>query len=136
MLATARAERTRRLAAPLAAGAVAVAAAGLVGAVDPHEPGRYPVCPFLMLTGLPCPGCGGLRAAHDLVTGDLAGAVGHNALAVAAVPLLAALWLSWLRRAARGRPPRPLPAAAGVAVIAVVVLFGLLRLVPGAPLGP
>ena len=39
------------------------------------SPGHYPTCPFLAITGWYCPGCGSLRAVHDLLHGDLAGAV-------------------------------------------------------------
>ena len=42
----------------------------LVAAVDPHTSGRYPTCPFHAVTGLWCPGCGGLRAVHDLTHGS------------------------------------------------------------------
>src|SRR5690606_29528852 len=46
---------------------VAGAAATLVVAtVSPEEPGHYPTCPFLALTGAWCPGCGSLRALHAL----------------------------------------------------------------------
>jgi hypothetical protein len=27
-------------------------------------------CPFKTITGIPCPGCGGIRAAHLLLSGD------------------------------------------------------------------
>ncbi|MFE0381872.1 DUF2752 domain-containing protein [Streptomyces inhibens] len=100
----------RRLAAPLGALAATAAAFAYVGAVDPNEPGHYPVCPLLHLTGLYCPACGGLRSAHDLAHGDPAAALGANALAVAAYAACAVFWLLWLGRAARGHRtagPRP-----------------------------
>ncbi|MGW5120324.1 DUF2752 domain-containing protein, partial [Streptomyces noursei] len=49
----------RRLAAPVGTLAAVTAAFAWVGAVDPNEPGHYPVCPLLHLTGLLCPACGG-----------------------------------------------------------------------------
>lgn len=100
----------RRLAAPLGVLAAFAAAFAYVAAVDPNEPGHYPVCPLLHLTGVYCPACGGLRSTHDLAHGDLAAALGANALAVAAYAACAVLWAVWLARAARGRPtagPRP-----------------------------
>lgn len=100
----------RRLAAPAGALAAVTAAFGYVGAVDPNEPGHYPVCPLLHLTGVYCPACGGLRSAHDIAHGDLVAALGANALAVAGYAVCAVLWLVWIGRAARGRPtagPRP-----------------------------
>lgn len=96
----------RRLAAPLSALAGAAAAFTYVGAVDPNRPGHYPVCPLLLTTGLYCPGCGGLRAAHAVAHGDLVGAFDLNALAVLSFLAFAAVVAVWLYRAARGRPAR------------------------------
>ena len=39
-----------------------------------------PLCPFHVLTGLPCPSCGMTRAAGALLHGDLPGAVAWNPL--------------------------------------------------------
>ncbi|WP_435601011.1 DUF2752 domain-containing protein [Streptomyces sp. C10-9-1] len=93
----------RRLAAPLATLAAVAGAFAYVGAVDPNEPGHYPVCPLLALTGIYCPGCGGLRSAHAFVHGDLPAALGSNAAAVAGYLAFAVVWVVWLVRAARGR---------------------------------
>ncbi|MDP9393442.1 MAG: DUF2752 domain-containing protein, partial [Actinomycetota bacterium] len=85
------------------AGVAAAAGAVLVvGALDPNEPGHYPTCPFLALTGLQCPGCGWLRALHALTRGNPVAAVDLNVLTVSALPLLAWLWLRWSRRRLRG----------------------------------
>ncbi len=73
-------------------------AAGLLGASvllhlrDPHQGGSWGYCPWLMLTGTYCPGCGGLRAVNDLTNGDVAGAASSNLLFIASLPLMAALW--------------------------------------------
>ncbi|UUU34605.1 DUF2752 domain-containing protein [Streptomyces sp. CA-210063] len=77
-----------------------------VAAVDPNEPGHYPVCPLWRFTGLYCPGCGGLRSAHAFARGDLATALTDNALAVAGFLAFAVLWTVWVVRVARGRPLR------------------------------
>ncbi|WP_432041274.1 DUF2752 domain-containing protein [Streptomyces cadmiisoli] len=119
-----------RLAGP---GAVLVAVAGAfayVGAVDPNKPGHYPVCPLLRLTGLYCPGCGGLRSAHAFVHGDLAAALHANAPAVAGYLVFAVLWGVWAFRAARGRPlridPRPLHLwTAGALLLAFTIVRNL-----------
>ncbi|WP_428955280.1 DUF2752 domain-containing protein [Streptomyces sp. cg35] len=94
----------RRLAVPLGLLGAVAAAFAYVGTVDPNEPGHYPACPLLQATGVYCPGCGGLRSAHAIVHGDLGGALGANALAVAGYALFAVLWTVWAVRAARGRP--------------------------------
>ncbi|NBM19308.1 DUF2752 domain-containing protein [Streptomyces sp. GC420] len=93
----------RRLMAPLGTAAAVAAAFAYVGTVDPNRPGHYPVCPLLRATGIYCPGCGGLRSAHAVVHGDLAGALGANALAVVGYGVFVAVWILWLVRVAGGR---------------------------------
>ena len=106
--------RLRRLAAPLSTGALVLASAAYVGLVDPNAPGHYPLCPTKALTGLDCPGCGGLRACHSLVTGDLVGALDHNAFVVLVLlPLAVVAWVLWLVRAWRGPQTPATSAAAG-----------------------
>ncbi|GHH62176.1 membrane protein [Streptosporangium violaceochromogenes] len=94
----------RAAAAPLTAALAVGAAVALVALVDPNEPGHYPPCPFLALTGLYCPGCGGLRAVHALAHGDLVAALGFNPLAVVMLPVVVLLWGGWVARAWQGRP--------------------------------
>ncbi|MGH3312378.1 MAG: DUF2752 domain-containing protein [Streptomyces sp.] len=93
-----------RLAAPAGTLAVVCAAFAYVGAVDPREPGHYPVCPLLDLTGLYCPGCGGLRSAYAVAHADVGAALGANALAVAAYGAFAVFVVFWMVRAGRSRP--------------------------------
>jgi hypothetical protein len=123
--------RLRAARAPLlVVGGAAVAALGLV-LVDPHEPGSWGVCPLYALTGLYCAGCGGLRATHDLLVGDLAGAWAMNPLWVLLVPVLLGLWLRWLVRALRtGRRAAAPPAWVAVTVAAVLVAYSVARNVP------
>lgn len=52
---------------------------------------HFPRCPFLVLTGWRCPGCGSQRAVHALLHGDIAAAWNFNAALVAALPLIALL---------------------------------------------
>ncbi|MFE2170183.1 DUF2752 domain-containing protein [Streptomyces sp. NPDC059447] len=96
--------RARRLAVPAITLAGAVAAFAYVGAVDPNEPGHYPVCPLFRLTGILCPGCGGLRSAHAFAHGDLVTAFGANALAVIGYFVFAGFTAVWLVRAYQGGP--------------------------------
>lgn len=65
----------------------------LLYSVDPQQSGIYPRCPFRSITGWLCPGCGSLRATHDLLHGRLQEAFGHNALLVSALPVLGTAWL-------------------------------------------
>ncbi|MGY1435058.1 DUF2752 domain-containing protein [Streptomyces reniochalinae] len=100
-----------RLAAPLGSLAAVGAAFVYVAAVDPNQPGHYPACPFLAVTGLYCPACGGLRSAHAVAHGDVVTALGANAAAVLLFAVLALGWLYWTIRAAGARsfalPVRP-----------------------------
>ncbi|MFI7179231.1 DUF2752 domain-containing protein [Streptomyces spororaveus] len=96
--------RARRLAVPAFYLAGVTAAFAYVGAVDPNEPGHYPVCPLFRLTGVLCPGCGGLRSAHAFAHGDLVTALGANALAVVGYFVFAGFMALWLVRAFRGGP--------------------------------
>ncbi|GAA3490003.1 DUF2752 domain-containing protein [Streptomyces cremeus] len=93
----------KRLVAPLATLAGVVGAFVYVGAVDPNEAGHYPTCPLLALTGILCPGCGGLRSAHAVAHGDLVTAAGANAMAVAGYAAFAVLMVVWITRAVKGR---------------------------------
>ena len=74
---------------------VGVIAAVGVGALlflfNPAEHAFYPHCLFHQATGLHCPGCGGLRAVHQLLHGHLLAALHLNLLAVASLPVFAAL---------------------------------------------
>ncbi|RZB20805.1 DUF2752 domain-containing protein [Streptomyces sp. F001] len=120
-----------RLAAPAGVLAAVAGAFAYVGAVDPNEPGHYPVCPLLQYTGLYCPGCGGLRSAHAVVHGDIAAALQANALAVAGCLLFALGWTLWTVRAARGRPLRiDLRPAQAWTVGALLLVFTVVRNLP------
>lgn len=101
--------------------------------MDPNEPGHYPTCPFLATAGFYCPGFGALRATHDLLHGDLAGALARNPLAVLAVPYLAVAFLTWVMRVSGLPTPRStsLPPWTIWALLGVVLAFGVLRNVPG-----
>jgi hypothetical protein len=126
-----RVRGTRGAAAPLATGAAVAAGVAYVGIVDPNRPGHFLTCPLLALTGLACPGCGGLRATHDLVHLDVAGAWSMNPLWVLVAPLLVGLWSVWLVRAWKGRPGPSLPPSVAWTGLVVLVAFGVLRNVPG-----
>jgi hypothetical protein len=124
-----------RLAAPAAAAAAAGAAVTLLAVRDPHRAGSYGSCPFLALTGRPCPLCGGLRAVSDLVHGQLLTALQSNALAVAMVLGGAAIWAGWAGRRLRGHgrevPPLTSDPRLGRVVAVVLVAFCVLRWIPG-----
>lgn len=127
-----------------------VAGAGLVGAiavhvVDPNVAGNWGpagvgLCPFYAITGLWCPGCGGLRAVHALTDLDLVAAASSNVVVVALVAVLAAAWVRWataLWRGHDGAVMLRLTPRAGNAVLVVLVVFAVVRNLPlGGALAP
>ena len=54
---------------------------------DPAK-GGYPPCPFRMLTGLQCPGCGSTRSAYQLLHGHPIAAFELNPLLIISLPII------------------------------------------------
>ncbi len=64
--------------------------------LDPAEQPIFPRCPFLLLTGYKCPGCGSQRAIHSLLHFDFKAAFRYNALMVLAIPyILVGIYLQY-----------------------------------------
>src|SRR5687768_3882877 len=115
----------------------AVVLAGVVVALsvalhfrDPHESGSWGFCPWLVMTGTYCPGCGGLRAVNDLTRGELQAAASSNLLFVSAIPLVTWMWVRSFSQRWRGvREPMPRNALAVAATVGIVlvVLFWVVR---------
>ncbi len=47
---------------------------------NPTVSNFFPKCPFYIMTGLFCPGCGSQRAIHDMMHLNIFEAINHNAL--------------------------------------------------------
>jgi hypothetical protein len=120
----------------LAAGVAAAAAGAFVlFRFDPSLNAFYPRCPTYVLLAIYCPGCGALRAAHELLHGDVIAAMGYNVLAVLALPL-ALYWTVGAGRAAfRGErfvfPP--MSGRLSYTVAGLVFGFAILRNIPVSP---
>ncbi len=116
---------------PAAVAATAAGALAVVARVDPNEAGNYPTCPFLLVTGYQCPGCGSLRMLHALMNGDLSTAVDLNVLAVLALPYVAWVWLGWVTRRVTARPRAFVAHPGWIRAFAVVlVVFWVTRNTP------
>ena len=61
---------------------------------NPCNHSIFPKCPFLLLTGLQCPGCGSQRAIHCLLHWDVLKAFHYNALLVFSLPIITVLLLA------------------------------------------
>ncbi|GAB4582656.1 DUF2752 domain-containing protein [Nocardia sp. IFM 10818] len=119
---------------PLLAGAAVAGGLALLHFRDPHAEGSYGFCPFYELTGLWCPGCGGLRGLHNLTDGRILDAVHSNILIVPLLLGFAVWWGSWLVRGWRGgtipRLPQVLPKKAMWITLALLLIYTVVRNTP------
>jgi len=109
---------------------LAGAAALLLYCFDPVHFHFYPVCVFHHVTGLLCPGCGTLRALHQLLHGHLAAALRFNALFVVLLPLACAYGLRLAFAQAAGKPVPSISPSWLWFALGAMVLFGILRNLP------
>ena len=125
--------RPRRVLAPVGVLLGSTAALGYVWAVDPNEPGHYPLCPTKFFLGIDCPGCGIMRGTHDLLHGNVAGALDHNVLLAVLAPMAVVAWVVWGLRSWTGRSPEVTTSQLRrrhrlmVAGLVVLVVFGVVR---------
>lgn len=82
----------------------AVSALGCLYLFNPSTTALFPTCPFLAFTGCYCPGCGSLRALHQVTRGHLLIALGLNPLMVLSMPFLGYFFVSRAMFAFVGRP--------------------------------
>jgi hypothetical protein len=122
----------RNLAALYAFGLLVIAAVELV---DPAGSPYDPKCPFRAITGLSCPGCGGLRALHEALHGHLGAAIRLNPILAVLVPIFGYGVLDDLSRVFRSRAlsrPRIRPAW-WLALALIVGVFWVVRNIPCYP---
>ena len=121
-----------------ASAVVALAAGGLsvVYLLDPGSSGLYPPCPCLALTGFYCPGCGTLRALHQLTLGHPVAALDLNPLMILLLPFVAYFLASQAMLAVTGQPLRRFFVRPELiwALLGVVLAYGVLRNIPAYPL--
>jgi Protein of unknown function (DUF2752) len=72
--------------------------------LDPSHVPIYPTCAFHRITGLNCPGCGCLRAMHQLLHGHFVAALHFNAFLVLSLPLFAWVAYRFVRHEMKGEP--------------------------------
>lgn len=125
----------RRFWKPLALGVGLAVAAALLYLHDPATSSIFPPCPFRTLTGLRCPGCGTLRALHQLFHGNLLAALRLNPLMVLSLPWLGYWFCAELVHRASGyRLPTARTRPGLVWMLLVVILtFWVVRNIPCYP---
>ena len=118
----------RSVIAMMAVAAVVVAGVVIYSTFDPSASRWFPRCPFLMLTGLKCPGCGTQRAIHALLHGDVLSALHFNALLPVSIPLLLLYGYAELVRTRKPRfYNRVNSVTAILAVLIVVIVWWIVR---------
>jgi hypothetical protein len=117
------------------AATIVFAALLVVYLFPPGQHAFYPRCIFHVATGLLCPGCGSLRATHQLLHGNLQGAILLNPLFLFLMVWLAGLGILRFAEKRFGKTlfptfQRPIWIWA---LVALIVLFGVLRNFPFFP---
>lgn len=96
---------------------VVLAVLALLARFGPEAP-LWPRCPFHVLTGLECPGCGSTRAIHALLRGDLRVAFWCNPFLFYLIPMLTTASLC----------PRLFPGRTAIWLIAIpTIAWGVAR---------
>ena len=107
----------------------------MLATYHPVEHRIYPICAFHRVTGLHCPGCGGLRATHHLTNGRVGAAFRNHPAYILSLPLLAGMagiW-AWHRVRAREELPRTRRVYSWLlkSMLALFLVLGVLRNLPG-----
>jgi hypothetical protein len=98
---------------------------------DPSQHGFYPQCMFHQVTGYLCPGCGSLRAMHQLLRGNVTAAWHLNPLFVGLLPLLGGYGLTVLwRRHMRHQLAPEFRLGWLWTGVAIILVFGIVRNLP------
>ena len=82
---------------------VLMVAAYLYYTYDPAKHSWFPQCPFKIVTGLECPGCGSQRAIHALLHGEFRQVFHYNALIL---PFISYLILGFAYRLVKRPSPQ------------------------------
>ena len=102
---------------------------------EPGKSGFFPACPFRMLTGFNCPGCGSTRGLHRLLHGDVVAAFEFNPLLIISLPFLLYALTRYTNAALRGQPLNwnRLNARYISTLIVVIISFWIFRNTPFYP---
>ena len=124
---TSAATRSSRVTSVAAIGALGAACA-YTALMDPNESSAFPQCPLRLVTGLDCALCGGLRATHALLGGDVVRAARQNLLVVLLAPFVLWALVQWFASQWGWRVPGP-PVRRWMApaLLVVALVFSVVR---------
>ncbi|MFN2261584.1 MAG: DUF2752 domain-containing protein [Psychroflexus sp.] len=103
---------------------------------SPNNFNFFPKCPFYLVTGLHCPGCGSQRAFHEILHGNFIAGIQHNLLIVLAVLVIAYKFFVFFKN---NKNPKKLSQnllyhnATPWVTLILVVGFWIIRNIPYAP---
>ena len=119
----------------LAIWSLIIAGAAYLFFFEPGRTGFFPACPFRLLTGFTCPGCGTTRALHQILHGHFATAFTLNPLLLLAIPFILFAFIRYSVIVMRGGVPRPkaLPAPVIYAIFFAILSFWIFRNTPFYP---
>ena len=112
-----------------------IAGAAYLFFFEPGKSGFFPGCPFRLLTGFLCPGCGTTRALHQILHGHFDTAFTLNPLLLLAIPFAVFAFIRYSVIVMRGGVPRPnaLPAPVVYAIFFIILSFWIFRNTPFYP---
>jgi hypothetical protein len=112
-----------------------IAGAAYLFFFEPGKSGFFPACPFRLLTGFTCPGCGTTRALHQILHGHFGTAFTLNPLLLLAIPFILFAFIRYSVIVMRGGVPRPnaLPAPVIYLIFFVILSFWIFRNTPFYP---
>ena len=130
-------DRTRQLMFTAAAWLTLVTGALFLFFFNPASPSNqfFPKCPFRLLTGLQCPGCGSTRAFYQLLHLHPIAAFKLNPLMILTLPFIVYGSLGYTRSAVSGLPHRRvfIPSIYLWAWLALMIFFWIFRNTPWYP---
>jgi len=97
---------------------------------SPEQSDFFPRCPFHVMTGLDCPGCGSQRAIHHILHFEIGKAFMSNALLIIAIPyIIVCTYLEYFGGKERYPRLRKMIYSknAVISVLILIILFWILR---------
>ncbi|HXT62290.1 MAG TPA: DUF2752 domain-containing protein [Pyrinomonadaceae bacterium] len=114
-----------------------LAIAGFLFFFNPASPSNqfFPKCPFRLLTGMQCPGCGSTRACYQLLHLHPVAAFKLNPLFMLTLPFIVYGFLGYTKSAISGRPQRRLfiPSFYLWSWLVLMIFFWIFRNTPWYP---